>query len=513
MLRIQGVTILKLREQEAKVLRTIAEMNGSATLDEIIEKSGLESAAIMRAGLSLSKDKLLEIEERRVTIIKLTAEGLKYSERGLPERRMNQILKNLGGRAPLTKVAEIAGVDENLFVAAVGWLKKKRMAELKKEDDEISLIWIKPPLETSDEKLLKILKDKGRMIKESLSDTLKEAADILEKRGLITKNSKTEYRLILTEEGLTSISRGIEIQREISQITPQLIRDGRWRRVSLRRYNVEAPVALTWPGKKQPYNAFLDELKMKLIALGFEEMVGPLVEIMFFNCDVLYMPQDHPARDIHDVYFIKNPRYGSLARYNKYLRKVKRVHEDGWVTGSIGWGYKFSTKESLRLILRSHGTAVSARTLIRDDLEIPGKYFSIARCYSPEVTDKMHLTEFNQVEGIVVGEGLTLKNLLGVLKKFALDIAEADAVKFRPDYFPFTEPSVELLAYKEGYGWMEFGGSGIFRPELTLPLGIKVPVLAWGLGVDRLYMMKAGVDDIRSLFSYDLEWLRRKGVA
>jgi phenylalanyl-tRNA synthetase alpha chain len=149
---------------------------------------------------------------------------------------------------------------------------------------------------------------------------------------------------------------------------------------------------------------------------------------------------------------------------------------------------------------------------MRRDLEIPGKYFSIARCYRPEVTDKMHLTEFNQVEGIVVGEGLTLRNLLGVLEKFALDIAEADSVKFRPDYFPFTEPSVELLAYKKGYGWVEFGGSGIFRPELTLPLGIKVPVLAWGLGVDRLYMMKAGVDDIRSLFTFDLEWLRRRGV-
>lgn len=506
------VAILKLREQEAEVLKAIAELGGSATLDGIIAKTGLESAAVMRAGLSLSKNGLLKIEEKRITLIKPTSEGLEYSRIGLPERRMNQVLKQVGGVAPLARVAEMAGVPKNLWTAVVGWLRKKGMADLEKKGREVILRWVGSPKETPDEKLLKILGEKGETVEERLDDALKEAADILERRRLLTRSLKTEYKFILTDEGVEAISRGIEVRREVSQLTPSLVRSGEWRKVSLRHYDVEAPVTLTWPGKKQPYNAFLDELKLKLIALGFKEMTGPLVELMFFNCDALYMPQDHPARDIHDIYFVKEPKYGSLERYGKYLRNVKRVHEDGWITGSIGWGYPFSTKESCRLILRSHGTAISARTLVREDLEIPGKYFSIARCYRPEVTDRTHLTEFNQVEGIVVGEGLTLKNLLGVLEKFALDLAEADSVKFRPDYFPFTEPSVELLAFKEGCGWMEFGGAGIFRPELTLPLGVEVPVLAWGLGVDRLYMMKAGVDDIRSLFTYDLNWLRRKGV-
>jgi len=141
-------------------------------------------------------------------------------------------------------------------------------------------------------------------------------------------------------------------------------------------------------------------------------------------------------------------------------------------------------------------------------LEVPGKYFSIVRCYRPELVDRTHLTEFNQVEGIVVGEELNLRDLLGILERFAIEIAEADDVRFRPDYFPFTEPSVELSAYKEGYGWLEFGGSGIFRPEVTKPLGIEVPVLAWGLGVDRLFMMKSGIEDIRYLFTHDLKWIR-----
>ena len=169
-------------------------------------------------------------------------------------------------------------------------------------------------------------------------------------------------------------------------------------------------------------------------------------------------------------------------------------------------------KKAKQLVLRGHGTCLSVRTLINSDLEIPGRYFSIARCYRPEVLDREHLTEFNQVEGIVVDENLTLRDLLGVLQKFAVEIAGADKVKFRPDYFPFTEPSVELSAYKKGYGWIEFGGSGIFRPEVTIPLGIKVPVIAWGLGIVRRFMLKARIDDIRYIFAQDLDWIRRKGV-
>jgi phenylalanyl-tRNA synthetase alpha chain len=289
-----------------------------------------------------------------------------------------------------------------------------------------------------------------------------------------------------------------------------MLATGGWRNVRLRRYDVRAPVAATWPGKKQPYKRFLDELKWKLVALGFREMTGPIVESMFFNCDALYMPQDHPAREVHDIYLVKDPEYGDPSPFAAYVSNVKKTHQNGWKTGSTGWRSSYSESEARRLILRSHGTAESARTLVSQDLQVPGKYFSIARCFRPDKVDKTHLTEFNQVEGIVVGEDLTLRDLLGVLERFAIDIAGADKVRFNPDYFPFTEPSVELMAYKGGAGWFEFGGSGIFRPELTMPLGIKVPVIAWGLGIERLFMMKARIDDMRSLFSQDLDWMRRQ---
>ncbi|MGE5638109.1 MAG: phenylalanine--tRNA ligase subunit alpha, partial [Chloroflexota bacterium] len=311
----------------------------------------------------------------------------------------------------------------------------------------------------------------------------------------------------------TILQQGIQtIQQEITQLTPELIITGKWQTSKLQKYNITAPVANTWPGKKHPYLAFLEEVREKLVELGFKEMTGTAVETSFFNFDALYTPQDHPAREASGIYYVKQPEYGDTSKYQTIVEKLKQTQENGWTTGSTGWKYKYSTQEAKRLILRGHGTCLSVRTLISKNLQIPGKYFSIARVYRPEVLDKTHLSEFNQVEGIIVDESLTLKDLLGVLGKFALEIAGADKVRFKPDYFPFTEPSVELSAYKKDYGWVEFGGSGIFRPEVILPLGITVPVIAWGLGVDRLFMMKAGLDDIRSIFGQDLDWLRRKQV-
>ena len=227
---------------------------------------------------------------------------------------------------------------------------------------------------------------------------------------------------------------------------------------------------------------------------------------------LLYVPQDHPAREASDIYYVKDPACGDISKHSKVVEQVKQTHENGWKTGSTGWGYKYSLEDAQRLILRGHGTCLSARTLEAGNFGVPSKHFSIARVYRPEITDKTHLSEFNQVEGIIIDKDLNLKDLLGVLGKFAMEIAGADKIRFKPDYFPFTEPSVELSAYKEGCGWIEFGGSGIFRPEVTLPLGVKVPVIAWGLGVDRLFMMRAGIDDIRMIFSQDLGWLRKKQV-
>jgi len=502
--------MVELRENEAKTLIMLKNAGGRLSVSEIAEKSGLAHAAVMRAALSLKSKDLIRITERKIRKVSLNDEGRIYAETGLPERRLVNALVKMGGEATLDEALKAASLERSLSAIALGWLSRKRWGQIDKRSHKLKLLKI--PDEGADERLILLLKKKGTVNVGSLDEELREAVALLKGRKIIEIQEETLRDLELTENGWNLVEKGVEIRREVSQVTPELLVTGKWREVNLRRYNIKAPVAPIWLGKKHPYLKFLDDLKQKLIALGFKEMSGPIVELSFFNCDGLYMPQDHPAREVHDMFFVKNPKYGDLKRYERFLRNVRETHENGWKTGSKGWRYSFSTLEAARLMLRSQTTAASVRMLISEDLEIPGKYFAIARCFRPEVTDKTHLTEFNQVEGIVVGEDLSLKNLLGILERFAIDVAGADKVRYRPDYFPFTEPSVELSAYKEGYGWMEFGGSGIFRPEVTLPLGIKVPVLAWGLGVDRLFMMKARIDDIRYIFSQDLDWIRRMEV-
>ena len=502
--------MVELRENEQRTLLALKKLGGKGQVNRIVEASGLAHAAVMRASMTLETKKLTQLKEQKQTTLKLNKEGKHHAKNGLPERRLINALNKLGGEAPVKKTVKAAALEKKFVNIALGWLHQKDWATMEKGKQVLKAK--KKPTEGADERLLSLLDRKGPLVVEELSGDLQKAVAVLKRRKLVEVEEQALRQLELTEGGWKLVKAGIKIVEEVNQLTPELIATGKWRQVKLRKYNIKAPVASIWPGKRHPYLSFLDELKRKLVTLGFKEMIGPIVELMFFNCDSLYMPQDHPAREIHDLYFVKKPAHGNLDTYKSFLNNVRKTHENGWKTGSKGWGYKFSVNETKRLMLRSQGTALSARTLMDKTLEIPGKYFSIARCYRPDVIDKSHLTEFNQVEGIVVAEGLNLRDLFGVLERFALEIAEADKVKFRPGYFPFTEPSVELVAYKKGSGWVEFGGAGIFRPEVTLPLGVKVPVLAWGLGVDRLFMMKAGIDDIRYLFTQDLEWIRRKGV-
>ncbi len=501
----------ELRENEAKTLLALSKLKGSVKVEEL-KSTELDESAVTRAILSLSRQEFLTLKERPVRVLRLSDEGRTYADLGLPETRVVNLASEKGDKISIREAFQKLDLPETMVPIVVGWIQRKKLGKVVKIGLDIYLEVEREPIKSVQDSLLRLIRDRKELVLEDLSREDQIVALELKKRKLLEESRRNDRQVQLTANGRKRIEKGIQVIPEVSALTPELITSGRWRETRLRRYNITAPVAEVWPGKKQLYNRFLDELRSKLVALGFQEMTGPIVEMMFFNCDSLFMPQDHPAREIHDIYFVENPPYGNLDKYQGYLVNVKEAHENGWKTGSTGWNYEFSEKESARLVLRSHGTAISARTLISKNLQVPGKYFSIARCFRPEVTDRTHLTEFNQVEGIVVGENLTLCNLLGVLERFAMELAGADKVRFRPDYFPFTEPSVELSAFKEGYGWLEFGGSGIFRPELTLPLGVNVPVLAWGLGVDRLFMMRNQIDDIRDLFTQDLNWIRRKEV-
>jgi phenylalanyl-tRNA synthetase alpha chain len=415
---------------------------------------------------------------------KLTDEGRQYLEEGLPEKKLAKLASK--GAVDVKKAKQL----EN-FAVAVQWAKKKNWVVV--AQGEIELIEDMNKINEDDEieKALTRVKQKKRIDN--------EIAKLLLERKLI-KEEKESLR-----EKAESFS-----GKEVTNIDPSLIQTGLWKNVKFKPYNVTASGEKIFAGKKQPYNEFLKNVKETIVRLGFKEMTGPTIETEFWNFDALYQAQNHPSRDWTETYSMKYPKYGKLPD-KTIVRNVKAVHENGWKTGSTGWGYKWDEKKAARLMPRAHTTAVSARILAGNP-EIPGKYFSLGRCYRPDVLDATHGVEFNQLEGIVIDPSLTFKDLLGLLKLFAIEIAGAEKVKFYSDYYPFTEPSTQLSAKHPEMGWIEFAGAGIFRKELTEPLGIKEPVIAWGMGIDRLAMFKLGIKDIRYLFSQDLEWLRKQEV-
>jgi phenylalanyl-tRNA synthetase alpha chain len=509
--------LAELHPLERKVL-SVLRTTPSLWDQDLLNQAGLdESRLSMALGWLKSKAIVETVGEHVTPYVSITDVGRKYASIGYPEKRIFKRL--LGGeRFSVKDLPHLEDMDSTEASKVVGNLKGYHIIRIGQGGlIELTSNELPSPLDSIYTNLLARLSENDEPMKwDSLHH---EEADfienVLEKKwktqGVIKRHEKKTRRLSLTDLGrqlvqqLSDASTGAE---EIAQLTPELLKDGAWRGKTFRKYNIGLKPSRQAIGRKHPYRQFLDEVKAKLVSMGFEEMRGPLVESEFWNSDALYMPQFHPARDIHDVYFVKQPqKVSSLPE--PFSTQVAQTHQKGWKTGSRGWRYAFSLERAKRLVLRSQGTSVSARTLASKP-EIPGKYFSIARCFRYDLVDATHAPDFFQVEGIALGEEITFRTLLGLLKLFATEMAKATEVKYLPAYFPYTEPSVEMHAKHPDLGWMELGGAGLFRPEVTIPLGVKVPVIAWGLGLDRMAMVALGIQDIRDLFSPDLDLIRTK---
>jgi phenylalanyl-tRNA synthetase alpha chain len=480
------------------------------TLPQIVSATGLKDVEVMRALQWLQNKKAVSISTELKEVADLDKNGLKYLKEKLPERRFMEFLKDK--ELSLSKFEKVGIPKEELNIC-LGVLRKKALVliiknkELKvKLTDQGKGYLEKEFLEEA------FLKKTFPVEIKDLSPEDKLALENLRKRKDIVKVELQKLKKIeLLAIGQSIIDAGIGDEKIADVLTPQMIRSGEWREKSFRRYDVQINVPKIFAGKKQSYRRFLDKIREKFIEMGFIEMNGPFVETAFWNMDALYMPQFHSARDIHGAYYIVHPKYGAVDE--SLIKKIKSVHETGGGTGSKGWRYSFDTKETKRQLLRSQGTACSARMLASKDLEIPGRYFGIARCFRPDVVDATHLSDFYQTEGIIIEEGLSIRHLFGILKMFAKEFAGAEEIKIVPGYFPFTEPSVELFAKHPVMGWVELGGAGIFRPEIVKPLiGKDIPVIAWGIGIDRIAMFKLGLTDIRQLFSHDINYLRNAKV-
>ncbi len=423
---------------------------------------------------------------------RLTKEGEEYLKHGLPEKRLLKLLK---------EKKSIKEINLPRKEIAIGWAKKNKWINISEGFVEITEEGKKAIKEKSViEKALEDVKKKG--------ETSSELTKILLSRNLIEEYKEKRKKSIFQKILEFFRRKKKEEIKEIGQLTPELIKTGKWKNVSFKKYDVNAPAPRIYLGKKQPYIQFIEDIREKLIGLGFQEMRGPLIETSFWNCDALFIPQDHPAKSLHDIFYLKNPSRGNLPDEN-LVAKVKATHEGGWITESTGWGGIWKREEAEKLVLRSHTTAISARTLFENG-DKPAKFFTIDRNFRPDVIDAKHLVEFYQCEGIVIGENLTFRHLLGFLKEIANAIGIKE-IRFKPGYFPYTEPSVEGFVKHPTLGWIECLPAGMVRPEVLRPLGLeKSQVLAWGIGIDRLAMIKLGVNDIRMLFTSNLEWLRNK---
>jgi len=518
--------VAELRENEQKTLLALEKLGGRGRVNQIIEISSLAHAAVMRAALSLSTANWIQVHETRQTPITLSKEGKYYAKKGLPERRLIRALVKLGGAAAVKETLGEAVLEKKLLTIALGWLHRKEWATVERRDDERVLLLNpsmrgEPPLGI-DEKLLSLLGEKGPLIVEDLSKELQDAVSPLKKRKLVVIKEKTLRELELTKAGWKQAERiakkvktvefGMDVilAKEVSQLSPELIRTGRWRRVKLRRFDVTAPGPVVYLGKIHPVQQIIQRVREIFLEMGFTEIRGPIVETAFWNFDALFQPQDHPAREMMDTFYLAHPSKGRLPRKD-IVNAVAKTHENGWITGSRGWEYAWSPDEAKRLILRTHTTAVTIRYLA-EHKEPPVKVFSVDRVYRNEKVDYKRLAEFHQIEGIVMDRKVTLRDLMGTLKEFYLKLG-LKKVQFWPSYFPYTEPSMQSTVYvPELKTWVELCGMGIFRPEVLAPLGIKYPVLAWGGGLERLIMLKLGVEDIRHLYRNDLGWIRRTPI-
>merc|ERR1719322_1527757 len=342
-----------------------------------------------------------------------------------------------------------------------------------------------------------------KSLKESSNTVSEKTLSEYKKRKLVEE--KTVKRYIITKgAGFTTT-----IEKAETELTPDMISSGAWKTAKFKPYNFNALGIQPPTGHLHPLLKVRAEYRQIFLEMGFTEMpTNNFVESSFWNFDALFQPQQHPARDAHDTFFISEPAETTLFEED-YLEKVKKIHsEGGW--GSQGYGYNWKREEAAKNLLRTHTTAVSARMLYRlakqKDFQ-PQKYFSIDRVFRNETLDATHLAEFHQIEGVIADRGLTLGDLIGVLYQFFKKLG-IEKLRFKPAYNPYTEPSMEIFAFHPGLDkWVEIGNSGMFRPEMLLPMGLPedVRVIAWGLSLERPTMIKYGIDNIGDLVGHKVD--------
>ena len=451
---------------EAKLMRLMKEKQ-SAKASELSQSLGIGKDIIGRLAYSLSKKNLLTLEKVKTRTIKLTSEGKDVLKNGLIEKRFLEKL-------PL-EPSQLKGSEK----IALNWALKRKWAEMKNG----KVVRIAENVPTTNEEIwLKNFNDLSQ-------DDSK--LKVLKKRKWIFFKEDFDYIINLTELGGVN-----EIEEQVTQLTPGMLVNEKWKELKFKSFSPNTRVPQIYAGRFHPLNEIIQKIRRVFLEMGFTEAEGTHVESAFWDFDALFVPQDHPAREMQDTFYMKGKQ-----DLPEVAGAVSDIHKKLW--GS------WSKREAQRQVLRTHMTSVSAHALSK--AKPPAKIFTIGKVFRNETVDYKHLAEFHQVDGIVFDENVNFNNLVGYLKDFFRKLG-FKKIRIRPAYFPYTEMSAEVDVWlEEKKSWFELGGSGIFRPEVVKPLtGVDVPVLAWGLGVERIAMLYYGLKDVRELYQSDINWLRNR---
>jgi phenylalanyl-tRNA synthetase alpha chain len=493
----------RLPETQVALLEA-ASATDAKTVEQLAEELGEPPQAVTRAAFELEAAGLAGLEEHEVETVTLTDEGAEYLEAGLPERRLYEAAVEAGadsGSVPLGQVIGASGLEGPAVDIALSNLARKGLGIIDSGEIRVNL--------STEEDLEEAALE---TIEAGDADAVgAPTLDRLESRGLVARTGTVVRSVTLTDAGVTALMEGIETAETVSQLTPELLTSGEWRDVEFTEYNVEADAETTYGGRKHVLRQTADRVKDVLVGMGFQEMEGPHADAEFWINDCLFMPQDHPARTHWDQFALDVPPMRELPE--ELVERVESAHREG--VGEDGDGYHSPWSEDVarEVDLRGHTTSLSMRYLSGHEigeLEPPERYFSVEKVYRNDTLDPTHLLEFFQIEGWVMAEDLSVRDLMGTFTEFYEQFGITD-LEFKPHYNPYTEPSFELFGtHPETGEIVEIGNSGIFREEVLRPLGVECDVMAWGLALERLLMLMYGFEDIRDVHGTlcDLELLR-----
>ena len=427
----------------------------------------------IRRGVEWLRQKnLADVTEISHFTYALGKNGLDAKKNGLPERRLVTLVQD--GPKTFDEIrSSLQGLD---FNAAIAHAKKNDWINIEKTDTGSMISLKQETTNSSDEYVISLL-DIEPVADVFRDEDAKPLKSLMERPDFIIQHEKKTKTVSLSETG-----KNIDLEKLDSGAI-----------------DVEADVPHVHAARIHPLKDTINEIRETFVHLGFSEINGNLSQSSFWNFDALFTPQDHPARELQDTFYLKDLNAKQLATPTQ-IKNVSNAHKKGW-------RYYWDIQEARKMVLRTHTTCVTIKHLA-DKKPDEARIFSLGRVFRNEKLSFKHLAEFNQVEGVVVGKHITLRDLMGIQKEFYRKIG-LTKVKFWPTFFPYTEPSLQSMVYNEKLGkWIELFGMGIFRPEVTKPLGITKPVLAWGGGIERIAMLKFGLDDVREFYNNNLSWLR-----